>query len=80
VTNNAPALNTDQQNAMVDLVFNMGPTPLQTHDVWTDVVNGNLNQVPADIQTLRAGGGGIVQRCANEAAMFTNGVYPTQCY
>ena len=80
VTNNAPGLNTDQQNAMVDLVFNMGPNRLQTHDVWTDVVNGNLNQVPADIQTLRAGGTGIAQRRANEAAMFTNGVYPTQCY
>jgi GH24 family phage-related lysozyme (muramidase) len=80
VCSNASGLNCNQQDALVDLVFNMGSDRLQTHDVWTDVTGGNLDKVPADIMTLTAGGAGITQRRRNEVNIWTNGVYPTKCY
>jgi RHS repeat-associated protein len=80
INSNAPGLNGGQQNAMIDLDFNMGPTRLQTHDVWRDVTSGNLNVVPGDIMTLRAGGSGIATRRANEVSMWNGGPIPAICY
>jgi GH24 family phage-related lysozyme (muramidase) len=80
VNSNVSGLNTGQLNALIDLDFNMGPTRLQRHDVWTDVTSGNLNAVPADIMTLLAGGPGIATRRANEASMWNGGPIPKKCY
>jgi RHS repeat-associated protein len=73
-------LNQSQFDAMVSLTFNMGMAKLQSHDVWSDVQAGNMAAVPADIQSLGAGGPGIPSRRANEANMFANGVYAKACY
>jgi GH24 family phage-related lysozyme (muramidase) len=62
------------------LVFNMGSERLQRHDVWTDIAAGDYARVPADILSLGAGGSGIKTRRANEVNMWSNGVYPDQCY
>ena len=80
VNSNVPGLNIGQQNALIDLDFNMGPTRLQGHDVWNDVTAGNLDAVPADIMTLLGGGPGIPTRRANEASMWNGGPIPKKCY
>jgi GH24 family phage-related lysozyme (muramidase) len=65
---------------MFSLTFNMGIAGLQTHDVWRDVNAGNMAAVPGDIRSLGGGGKGIPLRRANEANIFSNGVYANACY
>ena len=77
---NAPGLSDGQQDAIVDLAFNMGTAKLQTHDVWSSLMAGDLSQVPADITSLSKGGPGIIKRRAAEVNMFVNGVFPSSCY
>jgi GH24 family phage-related lysozyme (muramidase) len=74
---NAPGLSDGQQDATVDLAFNMGTAKLQTHDVWSSLMAGDLSQVPADITSLSKGGPGIIKRRAAEVNMFVNGVFPS---
>jgi len=69
-----------QYDAMFSLTFNMGMGRLRTHDVWRDVNAGNMSAVPGDILSLGGGGTGIPFRRANEANMFSNGVYANACY
>ena len=62
----------------MDLDFNMGPSRLQSHDVWRDL-SGNRGAVPADIKSLGAGGAGIAVRRANEVSMWNGGGIPKMC-
>ncbi len=73
-------LTQSQYDAMFSLTFNMGMGRLQTHDVWRDLSAGNTVAVPGDIRSLSAGGPGMPFRRANEANMFSNGVYASACY
>jgi RHS repeat-associated protein len=69
-----------QFDALVSLGYNMGLSRLQTHSIWRDVNAGNSARGPADIRSLSAGGAGIPNRRANEAAIFGSGTYAPACY